>query len=146
VLLLMQVDIRRAGVLVITELDDTIPEVCAQPIQIDQVILNLIKNAVEAMTDQPEGKRTLVIATEVSGENAVLTSIRDTGTGLSEKQKENLFAPFQTTKPRGMGLGLSISQGIISAHNGRLYLDSEPGFGAVFRFILPIQEENCEHV
>ena len=146
VLLLMQVDIRRAGVEVITELDDTIPEVCAQRIQVDQVILNLIKNAVEAMTDEPEEKRTLTITTEVSGENAVLTSVKDTGTGLSEKQKENLFAPFQTTKLHGMGLGLSISQGIISAHNGRLYLDSEPGFGAVFRFILPIQEESSEHV
>lgn len=146
VLLLMQVDIRRAGVHVITELDDTIPKVCAQPIQIDQVILNLIKNAVEAMADEPEGKGTLTIATEVSGENAVLTSVKDTGTGLSEKQRENLFAPFQTTKLHGMGLGLSISQGIISAHNGRLYLDSEPGFAAVFRFILPIQEESSEHV
>ena len=120
---------------------------CAHSLfRLTRSILNLIKNAIEAMTDEPEGKRTLTIATEVSGENAVLTSVRDTGTGLSEKQKENLFAPFQTTKPHGMGLGLSISQGIISAHNGRLYLDSEPGFGAVFRFILPIQEENCEHV
>ena len=146
VLLLMQVDIRRAGVHVVTELDDAIPHVCAQHIQIDQVILNLVKNAVEAMTEEPAGNRTLTIVTRVSGENSVLTSVKDTGAGVSEEQKKHLFAPFQTTKLHGMGLGLSISQGIINAHDGRLYLDSEPGFGAVFRFILPIQEENCEHV
>lgn len=146
VLLLLQADIKRAGVRVITELDDTIPDVYAQHIQIDQVILNLIKNAVEAMANVPEAKRTLVISTEISGGNTVLTSIKDTGTGFNEKQKEILFSPFQTTKPNGMGLGLSISQGIISAHNGRLYLDSEPGFGAVFRFTLPIEQENSEHV
>lgn len=144
-LLLMRLDILRADVHVVTELDETIPDVFAQHIQIDQVILNLIKNAVESMTEEPGGKRTLVISTEISGENSVLTSVKDTGAGLLDEQKENLFTPFQTTKSRGMGLGLSICQGIINAHNGNLYLDSEPGFGAVFRFTLPIQEETSEH-
>lgn len=145
VLLLMQLDIMRAGVQVVTELVEDIPQVFAQHIQIDQVILNLIKNALESMADVPAGKRTLVITTEASGKHAVLTSVKDTGAGLSREQQERLFTPFQTTKPQGMGLGLSISQGIIDSHSGRLYLDSEPGFGAVFRFVLPTQQESCKH-
>jgi PAS domain S-box-containing protein len=145
VLLLMQLDIMRAGVQVVTELVEDIPQVFAQHIQIDQVILNLIKNALESMADVPAGKRTLVITTEASGKHAVLTSVKDTGAGLSRDQQERLFTPFQTTKPQGMGLGLSISQGIIDSHSGRLYLDSEPGFGAVFRFVLPTQQESCKH-
>jgi len=145
VLLLMQTDISRAGVQVVTELDETIPDVYAQHIQIDQVILNLVKNAVESMMDESREIRTLVISTAVSGENSVLTSVKDTGAGLLDEQKEKLFTPFQTSKSQGMGLGLSISQGIVNAHNGNLYLDSEPGFGAVFRFTLPIQEESGKH-
>jgi len=145
VLVLMQLDILRAGIHVISELDETIPDVFAQRIQIDQVILNLIKNAVESMTDGSVGKRTLVISTEISDQHSVLVSVKDTGAGMLDEQKEKLFTPFQTTKPQGMGLGLSISQGIIAAHNGSLYLDNEHGFGAVFKFTLPIQEESSEH-
>lgn len=145
VLLLMQADISRAGVQVVTELDGSIPDVYAQHIQIDQVILNLIKNAVESMMDESCKHRTLVISTVVSERKSVLTSVKDTGAGLLDEQKEKLFTPFQTSKSQGMGLGLSISQGIIEAHNGNLYLDSEPGFGAVFRFTLPIQQESSEH-
>lgn len=145
VLRLMQTDLSRSGIQVVTELDETIPPVYAQPIQIDQVILNLVKNAVESMIVEPRETRTLVISTALSDENLVLTSVKDTGAGLHDEQKEKLFTPFQTTKPRGIGLGLSISKGIVDAHNGNLYLDNEPGFGAVFRLTLPIHEEFSEH-
>lgn len=145
VLLLMRPEIQRARVLVTTELDEGIPNVLAQRIQIDQVILNLIKNAVESMAEVPQSNRKLVISTAVAPGKGVVTSIKDTGNGLSDELMEKLFTPFLTTKPQGMGLGLSISQGIISAHKGSLYVDDEPGFGVVFRFSLPTQEGTVRH-
>ena len=144
VLLLMRPEIQRARVQIVTKLDEEIPEVLVQRIQIDQVILNLVKNAVESMAEVPESDRRLVVTTAVADGETVITSIKDTGGGLSEEFREKLFTPFMTTKPRGMGLGLSISQGIISAHNGNLWVDSEPGFGAVFRFTLPIKKEEFQ--
>lgn len=141
VLLLMRPEITKAGVKVVVNLDKQVPAVIAQRIQIDQVILNLIKNAIESMLDVPVARRILTISTEYAGKNGVITTVADMGSGLDERIKDKLFTPFLTTKTQGMGLGLSISQGIIAAHNGKLYLDSDAGYGAVFRFILPIKHE-----
>ncbi|MES9962169.1 MAG: ATP-binding protein, partial [Candidatus Sedimenticola sp. 20ELBAFRAG] len=110
-------------------------------IQIDQVILNLARNAIEAMLDISDGERLLNIRTRQGGKNAIIVTVSDTGPGLSEEVREQVFNPFVTTKPSGMGLGLSISQGIIDAHKGRLYVDSDSGQGAVFRFMLPVKKE-----
>ena len=117
-------------------------KVLAQPIQIDQVILNLCRNALDAMNDTPTEDRILTIATQSSGDNAVIVSIEDTGSGVKQDIREGLFDPFVTSKANGMGLGLSISMGIIDAHQGKLYLDSKPSMGAIFRFALPINQEN----
>jgi two-component system sensor kinase FixL len=113
-------------------------------IQIDQVILNLARNAIEAMSENLEGKRVVTIRTRQGGANAVIVTVADTGPGLSDEVREQVFNPFVTTKPNGMGLGLSISQGIIEAHKGQLYIDSEPGQGAVFRFTLPVNQGDGE--
>ena len=138
--LLFEPDARRAGVAVQMRLQEPLPEVLVQPIQIEQVILNLVRNAIEAMLDTPPGGRVLTVATQPSATGAALeVSVRDTGPGLDEGLMRKIFNPFVTTKPQGVGLGLSISLGIIEAHDGHLHVDSAPGQGAVFRFTLPVR-------
>ncbi len=137
VLLLIEPEIRKANVKVIRDLDPDIPRVRAQQIQIDQVILNLARNAIEAMSDQAEETAILTLRTRSAGNNSVITSVEDTGPGPSPEIHDELFNPFVTTKPHGMGLGLSISMGIINAHKGNLYLDHSNTDGTVFRFTLP---------
>jgi len=144
VLMLMEPEIRKAGIRVILDLDNEIPRVLAQQIQIDQVILNLVRNAIEAMLDIPEEKRILTLRTRSAGGNAVITSVEDSGPGLSEEIRDKLFDPFITSKARGMGLGLSISMGIITAHKGNLYCDSSTPKGTIFRFTLPVNQNNDE--
>ncbi|MET0087648.1 MAG: PhnD/SsuA/transferrin family substrate-binding protein [Sedimenticola sp.] len=144
VVTLLKPEARRADVRVELDLEQEISTVLAQHIQIDQVILNLARNAIEAMEDMLKGDRVLTITTRQGGKNAVIVTVADTGPGLSEEVREQVFNPFVTTKPSGMGLGLSISQGIIDAHKGRLYVDSNPGEGAVFRFMLPVTEEKAD--
>ncbi|HHH40295.1 MAG TPA: PAS domain S-box protein [Sedimenticola sp.] len=141
VLLLIQPEARRAGVRIDKDLDPAIRPVVAQHIQIDQVILNLVRNAIEAMLDMASGERRLTIQTRMGGQHAVIVTVSDTGPGLSEAIREQVFDPFITTKPEGMGLGLSISKGIIESHKGNLYVDASPGKGAVFRFTLPVEGE-----
>jgi len=118
-----------------------LPKVYAQHIQIDQVILNIVKNAIEAMLENGSDveNKILTITTSVTDDNIPMVTISDTGPGFSKEMQENLFTPFVTTKRDGMGLGLSISEGIISEHGGRLKLVSEHGKGATFKFTLPIQ-------
>jgi two-component system sensor histidine kinase TtrS len=141
VLLLTDLEARRVGVVVHRDLDPAIVRVTAQFILIEQVILNLIRNAIEAMSDQKKDSRILTIRTAMQGEERVIVTISDTGPGLGEEIRSQLFNPFVTTKPNGMGLGLALSRGIIQAHHGDLYLDSAPGQGAVFRFTLPVDRE-----
>ncbi|MCB1849851.1 MAG: GHKL domain-containing protein, partial [Gammaproteobacteria bacterium] len=105
----------------------------------DQVLVNLLRNAIEAMVEANSAKREVRVRTRLNrAALQVVTTIADTGPGLSEEMKLRLFTPFATTKTKGMGLGLSISLGIIEAHGGNLFLDTEPGYGAVFRFSLPV--------
>lgn len=108
--------------------------VCADRVQIQQVVLNLIRNAVDAMEETPQ--RRLVIATRTL-EGQVEVSVADTGPGISPKVADQLFQPFVTTKRTGMGVGLSISRTIIEAHGGHLRAESNPEGGATFRFTLP---------
>ena len=138
VLMLLGPEIRKAGIRVVRDLDADIPLVQAQHIQIDQVILNLIRNAIEAMAEIDQGKRILTLRTRCGGGNAVITSVEDSGPGADRELLDKLFDPFVTSKPRGMGLGLSISMAIISALNGNLYYEAKEGKGAVFRFTLPV--------
>ena len=120
-------------------LANDLPEVYAQHIQIDQVILNIVKNAVEAMTENEDENKILTITTSVTENNVPMVTVSDTGPGFSKEMQDNLFAPFVTTKRDGMGLGLSISEGIISQHGGRLLLTNTSDKGATFKFTLPLQ-------
>ncbi|MCW8933033.1 MAG: PhnD/SsuA/transferrin family substrate-binding protein [Gammaproteobacteria bacterium] len=138
VLLFIKSEARKSGVKIIKEMDKNLYKVLAQPIQIEQVLLNLLKNAIEAMQVIPENNRTITIKTEVAGGNAVVVTVQDSGPGIDDEIKEGLFDPFITSKNDGLGLGLSISQGIIESHHGKLYLHSDGGGGTVFRFALPV--------
>jgi two-component system sensor kinase FixL len=104
-------------------------------VQAQQVLLNLIRNAIEAMQDQPHGRLTISAVGRDNGFIEVIVS--DSGPGLAPEIVENLFAPFQSTKATGMGVGLSISRTIVEAHEGRIWADASPYGGTSFHFTLP---------
>ena len=107
------------------------------PVQIQQVCLNLIRNAIDEMMDLPEASRVLNIETRL-GEEGVEAVFTDVGPGVAPAMRERLFQPFQTTKVEGMGMGLSISHSIISAHGGSLRYSDAPQGGARFTITLPV--------
>ncbi len=145
VLMLLRPEVRKAGVTIQRNLDRSIKKVMAQRIQIEQVILNLVKNAIEAMVNSDAETRKLVITTGMGGSHSVIVSVEDSGPGISSEMRDGLFDPFITSKKKGLGLGLSISQGIIEAHQGNLYLDSSSLQGAIFRFALPLDHGDTTH-
>ncbi|HTP77305.1 MAG TPA: PAS domain S-box protein [Rhizomicrobium sp.] len=116
-----------------------LPSVSIDRVQIQQVLINLMKNAAEAMEGLPRRELTVTIS-RVTPE-LVQVSVADTGPGISEDMAEKLFQPFVTTKATGMGMGLSICRGIVEAHGGRLWLENNPGGGAVFRFNVPVAQD-----
>jgi len=117
------------------------PLVRADGVQIQQVVLNLIRNGIDAMMDTPTDRRTLEVRVTSPDGNAVQVSVADRGCGLPEASETNLFEPFFTTKEAGLGLGLNISQSIISAHGGRLWFSRNPKGGTTFSFTLPTTSE-----
>jgi C4-dicarboxylate-specific signal transduction histidine kinase len=123
------------------EFTDGLPLIRGDRIELQQVLLNLTLNAVEAMSGKKEGKQELAIATGRSESGDVLVSVRDTGPGLSPAVQENLFKAFYTTKPSGLGLGLSICRSIVERHGGRLWASANAPSGAVFQFALPVQPD-----
>ncbi|QKT02930.1 PAS domain S-box protein [Ectothiorhodospiraceae bacterium 2226] len=130
-------DMRRAGIRVVLNLDDDLPPVVADTIQIEQVILNLIRNAIDAMQQEEAAERVLTIRTSLGPDGQVEVAIHNTGSAVPEENRELIFQPFFTTKPTGLGLGLSISRSIIEAHAGHLWMIPEAS-GSTFRFFLPI--------
>ena len=111
-------------------------------VQLQQVVLNLILNAMEAMSSVEEGARELSISTELSQPNGLLVAISDSGPGIDPEHLDRVFAPFYTTKTSGMGMGLSICRSIIDAHGGRLWAEANRPRGAIFRFTLPAGVED----
>jgi C4-dicarboxylate-specific signal transduction histidine kinase len=132
-----QAEARQHQVSLRLELTDFLPPIRADVIQVEQVLLNLVRNGIEAMASVDTGKRILVIRTAMAGE-ALEIAVQDSGPGIFEKAADSIFNPFFTTKSQGMGMGLSISKSIIEAHGGRLWAESGPDGGAVFRFTLPV--------
>ncbi len=122
------------GVRVRYQMDPAADLIMVDKVQIQQVVLNLIRNAIDSMEDAQ--RRELVVATDMVGSDLAQVSIADTGCGVSPEVADRLFQPFITTKPQGMGVGLSISRTIIEAHGGRLWVEDNPGGGAIFRFTL----------
>jgi PAS domain S-box-containing protein len=129
------------GVSVRTQLAAGLPFVEADRVQLQQVILNLTINAVEAMSDVSEGARELLIATCGYASNGVLVSLRDSGPGLDSISLERPFDAFYTTKSSGLGMGLSICRSIIEAHGGRIWASANEPQGAVFHFTLPLERD-----
>jgi PAS domain S-box-containing protein len=129
------------GVSVRTQLAAGLPFVEADRVQLQQVILNLTINAVEAMSDVSEGARELLIATCGYASNGVLVSLRDSGPGLDSMSLERPFDAFYTTKSSGLGMGLSICRSIIEAHGGRIWASANEPQGAVFHFTLPLERD-----
>ena len=105
-------------------------------VQIQQVLLNLIRNAIEAMQKSPQ--RQLSISTAIDGDGVAIVAVSDTGAGVSDEIAGQLFQPFMTTKAQGMGVGLSISKSIVENHGGRIWVEANPKGGSVFNFTLPL--------
>jgi len=127
------------GVSVLTELGERLPLVEADRIQLQQVLLNLVLNAIEAMSVANDGPRELLISTRAVEADGVLVSIKDSGPGLEPENLEQVFESFYTTKPTGLGLGLSICRSIIEAHCGHLWASANQERGATFQFTLPAE-------
>jgi two-component system sensor kinase FixL len=130
---------KQKGIHVRIALDPAAEYVLADKVQVQQVLINLVRNAMDAMeeTDRKE----LTISSSISAGGMATLAVTDTGTGIAPEAAERLFQPFMTTKPAGLGVGLSISRTIVEAHGGRIWAEPAPGGGTVFRFTLPLATE-----
>jgi C4-dicarboxylate-specific signal transduction histidine kinase len=129
---------KQGGVEVILDLSAGDDRILADDVQLKQVIVNLKRNAIEAM--RGARRRQLTISTTLTEDGMIRTDIADTGVGLSEEQRADLFEPFRTTKARGLGVGLSLSRSIVQAHYGDIWAEPRPSGGMVFSFTLPLAQ------
>jgi len=121
-----------------TSLDPNLPAIDGDPVQLQQVLLNLAINAFDAMRDTPASKRKVLIATQSNGDDMVRTSVRDYGVGISEEMRDRLFDPFFSTKTEGLGMGLAIVRSIVESHGGTITAENADGGGTRFEFVLPV--------
>ena len=141
VIALARSELQGHRVLLRPELRGDLPPILADRIQLQQVLLNLMMNAIEAMSGVGEGQRELVVRSARDESKSVLVAVQDSGPGPDPKSLERLFDAFYTTKAHGLGLGLAISRRIIEAHGGRLWATANAPRGAIFQFTLPVGEE-----
>jgi PAS domain S-box-containing protein len=141
VLALAEHELKTHDIVLRTELAPKLRSVAGDRVQLQQVLLNLIVNAIEAMSGVRDRPRELTIVTAAKEPGAVVVEVRDSGPGLDEEGAERVFEPFYTTKAQGIGIGLSISRSIVEAHGGRVWAASNQPHGAVFRFSLPVAQE-----
>src|SRR5215831_963800 len=127
---------QRKQVTVHSQLAESLPPISADRVQLAQVLLNLVMNGIEAMSEVDTGRRELTIKTE-SSDAGIVTAVSDSGVGIAAAQAEQIFKPFHTTTASGMGMGLAISRSIIESHGGKLWAESNPNGGATFKFTLP---------
>ena len=133
-----EIEARKAGVCISVSVPSDLPAAYADKIMIEQVVLNLVKNGIEAMQDTPRKERELAISARADGKDFIEVKVADRGHGILTEQTEKLFAPFYTTKPEGMGMGLNICRSIIEFHHGRLWAVANSGGGTAFSFTLPL--------
>ncbi len=138
VIALTRVEILKKGVSVQTQLAEGLPLIQGDRVQLQQVMLNLIINAVEAMSAVSQGARELLISTGKDASGGVLVAVRDSGPGLNPESFDHLFDAFYTTKPRGMGMGLSICRSIVEAHGGQIWASRTAGPGTALQCTLPV--------
>jgi C4-dicarboxylate-specific signal transduction histidine kinase len=136
--LLVQREVLSHGVSLRTELSSALPHVLGDRIQLQQVVINLLINGVEAMASITDRPREIIIRSQLHEDGLVLAAVLDSGIGIDSETAEKLFSAFFTTKPSGMGMGLSISRSIIRAHGGRLWVSPNADHGAAFQFTVPI--------
>jgi C4-dicarboxylate-specific signal transduction histidine kinase len=130
-------ELAKNGVSLQTQLAEGLPLTQGDRVQLQQVMLNLIMNAIEAMSAVSHGSRELLIGTSIDASGAVRITVQDSGPGLNPETFDRLFDPFYTTKANGMGMGLSICRSIVEAHDGRIWASPTAGPGSTFQFILP---------
>jgi signal transduction histidine kinase len=140
VVALARYELGRHAIVLETLLAPALPRVPGDKVQLQQVALNLIINAIDAMSTIADRPRMLSIASGVEGPDAVFVEVRDSGSGVDGERAEKLFEPFYTTKAEGLGIGLSISRSIVEAHGGALAARPNVPYGAIFRFSLPTRE------
>jgi C4-dicarboxylate-specific signal transduction histidine kinase len=133
-------DLVTRGVALRTFLTPDLPPVLADRVQLQQVLLNLILNACDAMSETIAEERVLTVTSMRQG-SSIIVSVADTGPGIAHDQLEMLFKPFYTTKPNGLGLGLAICRSIVQAADGRLLAENNPDRGSTFRFLIPCAEK-----
>ena len=134
------IEAQRTGTQIIVRLPENLPKILVDRIMIEQVLLNLIKNAIEAMSGIPVERRQLIIDAAQVDERMLEVTVSDHGHGLAEGDLERIFTAFYTTKPEGMGIGLAICRSIIEFHSGRLWVESRREGGTAFHFTVPIEE------
>jgi len=141
VLALTRSELRRHDVSLETELSGDLETVMADRIQVQQVILNLVMNGIEAMNAIMDRPRVLRVSSRIDGPDSVLIAVTDTGMGLDPTKMDRIFDAFFTTKPEGMGMGLSICRSIIEAHGGRLWASPNLPYGGVIQFTMPVMSK-----
>jgi len=134
-------DLKQNGIRLTFELENNLPTVCVDHVQIEQVIINLLRNSIDALRNLPAGQqRLLSIQSSLTPNDSIQIRVKDNGPGLDKDQQQKVLTPFYTTKADGMGMGLSISRSLVEAHDGALHFNSQPGKGTTFYFTLPIQK------
>jgi signal transduction histidine kinase len=123
-----------------------LPPIAGDRVQLQQVLINLAMNGIEAMASVTDGLRKLQIRTNIGEAEKVVVAVRDFGSGIDPKIEETLFSPFHTTKPTGMGMGLSICRSIIEAHGGRIWASRNEGQGSTFSFTLNVEPGDLQTV
>jgi C4-dicarboxylate-specific signal transduction histidine kinase len=144
VLGLVEHDLRAHGVSVSTSFEEDLPSIPADRTQLEQVILNLVNNAVDAMRSGATPTRTLRLVTCRNGTSMLSLSVQDSGPGIAPDDRDRIFDPFFTTKPSGTGLGLSICRSIIEDHGGDLRLTKTDSHGSIFEIALPVGSDSDE--
>ena len=142
-MLILHSEAAQFGVMIRVELAADLPQVMGDRVQLQQVLMNLMTNSIEAMKEV-EGTRELLIQSQRSEDHQVLVSVSDTGVGLPSQQTDQIFNAFFTTKPQGTGMGLRISRSIVESHGGRLWASANSPRGASFHFALPTKVEAQE--
>ena len=139
------IEAQRTGTQIVVDLPEHLPRIVVDRIMIEQVLLNLVKNGIEAMSDVPVERRQLTLQARLVDERMLEVTVSDHGHGLAVEDMEKIFAPFYTTKPEGMGIGLAICRSIIEFHQGRLWATPRRDGGTDFHFTVPIEDINGEN-
>jgi C4-dicarboxylate-specific signal transduction histidine kinase len=135
--LLMESEANTKAITLKPELDPELPQVLGDRIQLQQVLLNLITNGIDAITIKDSGKQEMIIRAKKQDATTIRVEVQDSGTGIDEKKLAKIFEPFHTTKSWGMGMGLAINKKIVEAHGGRIWAENLPDGGAILSFTLP---------